>query len=223
MSSDKSDKAGKNDTSELESATANMNLISASDCDVNHKEGPQEYTFLSDAYTRTYQQGTRILKSTHWCFVTFNLTKLDSKNTYTFPMPDKKGNTTRVRLVKPKFPSFLKGGNALNTFCDTAFRDNPEAAAGFSEGAINQQERADLKDVTLIDVHFPARIQETVERIADKHIEFFKKKSVKCYNCELREMLECPNVVAFEVTAARASTVAAATQRQENDEAELSE
>lgn len=194
----------------------------AADADVTSTSGPEEQVFLSAPYFRERVTPSGMTTHKCWAIVVFTYSKQDNK-AVTMQMIDVEGNAIgvldRCRVRKNRFP-WVFMGNKLTTFCDEVFGGDPIAAKGFSEGIIESKDECDNQIV--VDVHFDEPMLGITRRVTDLHLKLFRAGSKKCDMCRLRDIMELPNVVAYEVEAVKFKKSANASTRGTETEAEIS-
>jgi len=76
------------------------------------------------------------------------------------------------------------------------FGTGSSAAKAFRKSVIRGKGE---ENVTLVDIHFENPIHATVSKLGYIHLKMNKEHSTKCTLCGYRELLELPNVAAFQV------------------------
>ena len=174
-------------------------VYSTANTDVYEGTGPEEGVFLSNPYYLERMTNAGLVTHKCWAIVVLSYTWQDAKQVTAKAVKavdaDKEQIST-IRIRKNKYPAFFFG-NRLNTFCDTTFKLHPEAAKGFSGAMISMREE---DNEVLIDVHFGEGLLANVTKTSEVHLKFLSKHKL-CHSCMLRDVLELPNVVAFEVEA----------------------
>ena len=186
-------------TENLSEATKQLaNFLSEADADVDQNRPAAENVFLSGSYM--VSRSDEIGNSTdHVCYAIIVVTasleddakRVDAKafcNNGT-------GNANVVRIEKPAYPSWMSG-NKLKKVTSCVFGTGSSAAKAFRKSVIRGKGK---ENVTLVDVHFENPIHATVSKLGYIHLKMNKENSTKCTLCGFRELLELPNVAAFQV------------------------
>lgn len=211
MSSNKSDKDSDKNTA----------FISEADADVTEGSGPQEGVFLSNSYRTEKVIDGQIVACKNWVIVVFAYSKQDAKNVDAQMIAPKGSNAHTVcRIKKNKFPWLFKN-EKLITFCQMVFGQYETPAKAFSGSIIKNRQLVD-NDI-YIDVHFPEPVVNRARRLCEKNLKIYRNGSVKCRDCGLKDILEKPNVVVFEIEALESAIEAELTTRAEEAEGYVSE
>ena len=193
--------SGKNISQKTSDASdaVSMLQISGADADVDAQSGPQENVYLSDMCDRLRNAGSIVNEHKHWVIIALCHTKADLKHVSAKVVEDARGRRTIVRINKPKHPAFMLG-NKQNVFMRMVFDKDTAPAKGASQSIL----RLDgATSETIVDVHFPESIQPLVQTLTEAHLSLFRASSTQCYHCGMKELLEIPNVIAFEIEAVR--------------------
>lgn len=197
--SQKNDKQTKGTTADALSEAAQLahDYISVADADVDQKRPAAESVYLSGSYmvSRTDEVGN---STDHICYAILvvahsaeDAKRVEAKAFST----NGSGNCNVVRIEKPTYPSWMSG-NKLKKVTSCVFGSNPPAAKAFRKSIIRGKSE---EKVTLVDVHFDNTIHGKVSKLGWIHLKMIKENCPKCLDCGFRELLELPNLAAFQV------------------------
>ena len=190
----------------LEEATAALEISSA-DGDIDDEIGCAEDCFLSMPYTKDVTRNGVLSTHTYYCILVLTHSEKDSKAVTATPKVDKNGaGSYLVRIIKPKYPSFLEGTNQIH-FIESALEGHHEAAKGFSQSVFAY--KGD-RNATIVDVHFKNPIHPRVQKISEVHLELFDFDD-ECKACRRINIDDIANVTAFEVEEIRFTQTAQRT------------
>jgi len=189
--------------------------ITIADADVTEETGPVENVFLSEPYNRMILKGQSLYEHTFWNVVVFNLSEKDNEKTEAKVVESDGENVLRV--IKPKYPSFMFG-NKLTVFADLILEGETEAAKGMTQATMKHKKN----NKVTIDVRFPLPIQTFVRTVSSTHCELCRSP-YECSKCGMKDFFEMPNVIVYEVEAIRNIETAEGTTRHQKKSAHMSE
>lgn len=196
-------------------------FVSQADADVDNTIGTAENVFLSEPYSRLETKGGQVNEHTLYSIVVLAHSSADSKAVTANSLKGSEGGSglRRVRVSKPKYPSFMFGNKQVVLVNSMFGTNNPDACKGFSQ-AVYKFAQANK---TYVDVHLPNRIHQTVRRLTDTHLKLMKSGQVPCPKCHMKEILEIPNITVFEVEEVDYKQTATRSSQAQDLEAEMSE
>lgn len=180
-----------------EAAQIAHEYISVADADVDQNRPAAESVYLSGNYmvSRTDEVGN---STDHICYAILVVAHSaeDAKRVEAKAFSNNgTANCNVVRIEKPTYPSWMSG-NKLKKVTSCVFGTNASAAKAFRKSIIRGKSE---EKVTLVDVHFDSTIHGKVSKLGWIHLKMIKENCPKCFDCGLRELLELPNLAAFQV------------------------
>ena len=190
-------------------------IASDADADLDHATGPVEGILLSKPCKRMVLKGNQLNEHTFWNIVVFNLSEKDNDKTSASTLESEGEMVCRIK--KAKHPSFMFG-NKLNVFADLISEQEPEAQTGMTQAAIEHQKN----NMIVVDVHFPRAVHKCVRQVSKTHCELCRS-TFECSKCNMKDVIEMPNVVVCEVEEIDMIETANTTARGQTKAAEMSE
>ena len=191
-------------------------FLSVADADINPTTGPVEGIILSMPYKRQQLRGNSLNEHTYWNITVLVYSK-DDRALVKSQVIKEDGEMKKVRITKPKVPSYFKGGK-LATVGDLIISNDPSAGKGFAQG-VNQHIH---ENEVVVDVHLPRAIHQNVRLLQSTHCSL-TRGGVPCSLCKQKLVADTANAVVFEVEEVSFIATADATVRGLDKTADLSE
>lgn len=194
--------------------------IAKADVDENNKAA--EDVFLSMPYKKEITIGDMINEYTFYCIAVLVHCKEDMGRVSAAAYNLDDEGLRRVRVCKPTYPAFFYG-NKQQTVTRAVFQGEEEAATAFSQSvfANGGSEPGSVQNTTVVDVHLPKRINQSIRKINQCHLSL--TAGMLCSQCHVKQVLEIPNVIAYEVMAVDFAQSGQRSYRTVDDEVDVSE